>query len=85
MEKYKEFFDGTLDGKLGLTAQYWAMYIVMITGVHRNLMRAVRTNDVSAYIAVLPQVISIFFALNRQNYARWGILFLKKLETAILG
>ena len=32
-------------------------------------MRAVRTNDVDGYVAILPAVIDIFFSLNRPNYA----------------
>ena len=37
-------------------------------------------NDVQLYTAVLPQIVEVFFSLNRPNYALWGTLFLKKLE-----
>ena len=45
-----------------------------------QLQRAVRTNDVDGYIHVLSSIIEIFFASNRPNYARWGSLFLHKLQ-----
>ena len=82
MQQFDLFFDKVMDGELGPTAQYWSMYIYMINRVHRDLMRGVRTNNIRHYIDVLPAVIDVFFALNRTNYARWGVLFLNKLETA---
>lgn len=48
--------------------------------MYRELQRAVRTNDVDRHICVLPSIIEIFFALNCPNYARWGSLFLHKLQ-----
>ena len=33
--------------------------------------RAVRENDVDLYVYALTTVIDLFFATNRQNYARW--------------
>ena len=79
MNQYELFFHDVMNGKLGPTAQYWGMYIFMVNRVHRDLMRALRTNDIDAYISVLPWLIDIFFGLNRPNYARWGVLFLDKL------
>ena len=82
MQQYEQFFENVMSGELGPTAQYWCMYIYMINRIHRDLMRAVRTNNIDQYIDILPAVIDIFFGLNRTNYARWGVLFLNKLETA---
>ena len=50
------------------------------TRVNWQLQRAVRTNDVDGYIHVLSSIIEVFFALNHPNYARWGSLFLLKLQ-----
>ena len=80
MERYEKFFHDVIDGKCGGTASYWAIYVYLVNRVYRELQRAVRTNDVQRYIQVLPRVIGVFFALNRPNYARWGSLFLNKLE-----
>ncbi|XP_014678737.1 PREDICTED: uncharacterized protein LOC106818551, partial [Priapulus caudatus] len=82
MEQYEQFFSNAMQGSMGPTAQYWCGYIYFINRVHRDLMRAVRTNDVESYITILPTVIDVFFGLNRPNYARWGVLFLTTLQAA---
>ena len=74
MTKYENFF---CDGKYGSTAAYWAIYVYFINRVNWQLQS---TNDVDGYIHVLSSIIKIFFALNRPNYARWGSLFLHKLQ-----
>jgi len=82
LEKYERLFSNVLNGSLGPTIQYWSIHIYMINRVHRDLMRAVRTNDVEGYIKILPSVIDNFFSLNHLNYARWGVLFLNQLQMA---
>ena len=82
MEQYEQYFINVMQGELGPTAQYWCGYVYMINRVHRDLMRAVRTNDIDSYIAILPAVIDALFGLNRPNYGRWGVLFLEKLKSA---
>ena len=82
MKQYDSFFQSLMDGKLGPTAQYWSMYVFMVNRVHRDLMRAHRTNDIEKYTIVLPALIDVFFGLNRPNYARWATLFLQQLITA---
>lgn len=82
MSEFEAYFQTAIKGNLGPTAKYWSVYVYMINRVHRDLMRAVHTNDVEGYLSILPEVIDIFFALNRPNYARWGILFLSQLSKA---
>jgi hypothetical protein len=77
---FESFFHGLLDGSGGKLAQYWAIYVYIVNRVHRLLQRAVRMNDLDLFEKVLPSVVDIFFALNRPNYARWGSLFLTKLQ-----
>lgn len=79
-DQYEQFFTSVMEGSMGPTAQYWCGYIYLINRVHRDLLRAVRTNDIEGYIAILPTIIDVFFGLNRPNYARWGVLFLTKLQ-----
>lgn len=78
--KYEQYLQNVMDGQHGSTAAYWGIYVYLINRVHRELQRAVRTNNVMRYIQILPYVIETFFALNRPNYARWGSLFLSKLR-----
>jgi len=82
LQKYEDFFQTVLDGAHGSTARFWAIYIFLTNRLHRELQRCVKTNDVSGYIDVFPMMLAVFFALNRPNYARWGTLFLKKLESS---
>ena len=86
LKQYELYFNSVMRGALGPTAQYWAIYIFMVNRIHRELTRALRTNDVNSYISILPAVIDILFGLNRPNYARWGggggVLFLQKRSTA---
>ncbi len=82
MQMYEDYFQSVLDGHRGSTAKFWAIYIFLVNRLHRELQRCVKTNDVSGYIRVFPMLLAVYFALNRPNYARWGTLFLHKLETA---
>ena len=70
MKKNESFFHEVIDGKHGSTAAYWAIYVYLINKVHRELKRAVRTNDVQGYIRILPSIIEVCFALNRPYYSR---------------
>jgi len=80
MKRYESFFHDVIDGNYGSTAAYWATYVYLINRVYRELQRALRTNDVDGYVRVLPCMIDVCFALNHPNYARWGSLFLHKLQ-----
>lgn len=79
--KYEQYLQNVMDGQHGSTAAYWGIYVYLINRVHRELQRAVRTNNVMRYIQILPYVTETFFALNRPNYARWGSLFPFKTST----
>ena len=82
LQKYEDYFQRVLNGNLGSTARFWAIYIFLINRLHRELQRCVKTNDVDGYIQVFPTLLVVYFALNRPNYARWGTLFLHKLKSA---
>ena len=59
LKQYELYFNSVMGGALGPTAQYWAIYIFMVNRIHRELMRALRTNDVNNYISILPAVTDI--------------------------
>ena len=80
MQCYEAYFQGLIKGSECKLAQFWAIYVYIVNRIHRLLQRAVRTNDLDLFLRVLPCTIELFFALNRPNYARWGSLFLDKLE-----
>ena len=69
-EQYEKYRQDTLDGKHGPTAQFWIIYVYFMDLYHL-MSRAFRTGDYQLYIHVIPEIISILFAFNHQNYARW--------------
>lgn len=81
LQEYDDFVKDAINGKYGPTCAFWSIYIYIVNRLHRQLQRAIHTNDITQYQSVLPQIIDIFFSLNRPNYARWGCLFLDKLKT----
>ena len=81
MDRYETYLHSVMKGEYGNTAAYWATYVYFINRVYCELLCTVRTNDIEGYINVLPSVINICFSLNRPNYARWGSLFLNKLNS----
>ena len=48
------YYKKAMNEYLGPTAQYWNMYVHMVKRVHRDLMRALQTNDVDGYINRYP-------------------------------
>ena len=48
-----------MSGEMRPTATYWTTYIYFINVVHRNLMKAVRMNDLKLYVEVLPLVLDL--------------------------
>lgn len=69
--KYEMYSQLTLSGEHGPLAKYWMLYISKID-VHRKMSRAIRMKDHRLYTQMFPQVLSMFFVFNHQNYARWG-------------
>jgi hypothetical protein len=74
MTAYEIYTEQTLEGQHGSTAQYWMVYVKL---VNQFLLftRACRTNDLTLFIYALEQMIPVFFAGNRPNYARWMIRY----------
>lgn len=70
IESYKTFRDETVLGKHGVTAKYWLLYVDFVRLYHK-FSRSIRMADYKLYISLLPKIISVFFAFNHHNYARW--------------
>lgn len=78
MKAYEKFCSETRVGKYGVNAQFWRNYIDMID-IFMLFSRAVRTNDLNLFIYILGEMISVFFAANRHNYARYMCLYYLRL------
>ena len=69
-DSFEKFKKDAESGALGKTAQFWVMYIQYVQ-IYHILERAVRETDVDLFITTMTPMIDLFFATNRQNYARW--------------
>lgn len=70
LKKYKMFFDQTMNGDFGKTAQYICLYVHYVDLI--NLYeRAIRTSDLELFKYCSHEMNAIFFTFNHQNYARW--------------
>ena len=69
-EAFEKFKNSVESGELGRTAQFWAVYIRYIQ-IYHTVERAVRETDIDLFITMLTPIIDLYFATNRQNYARW--------------
>ena len=74
LERYRDFYEKTLAGDNGKTAQFWCSYISLMHLYHRY-SRSVRTGDLEGYTNTLLQMANYFFALNHHNYARWTVKY----------
>ena len=70
-QQYLEFRQSARDGKSGMTAQWWMMYIDKSWAIN-GLYKSVKTNDMKLRLQCLDGKINqLFFSQNHQNYARY--------------
>ena len=80
LEKYDNFTEQTLQGKHGSTAQFYAIYIRLVS-YYNMLNKSIRTGDLKMYVYILAKISIFFFAFNHQNYSRWLVYYLSKLSS----
>lgn len=78
MENYTQYVGKTLAGDHGSTAKYWMGYARQVQ-VFMLFSRAYRTNDLELFTYALMEMIPLFFATHRPNYARWMVKFMLNL------
>ena len=71
--EYEHFFQRTLTGEFGKTAQFYCVYLTLV-GYYFILQRSIRTADYELYTYIFPKLTNLFFAFNLPNYARWTVL-----------
>ena len=69
-EAFEKFKEDVECGEHGQTAQFWTMYIRYIQ-VYHFLERSIRETDIDLFVSSMAVITDLFFATNRQNYARW--------------
>ena len=79
IEKYEEFKADARNGKCGKTAKFWAVYYMDVLSNIIQIHHAVQTNDFGLQLDRLKKALPFCFALNKQNYARYGTIYVRSL------
>lgn len=78
--KYEDFRQQIRIGHLGKTPQFWMIYLDMVTR-QTLLHSAIKENDYNRRLWCWKNCLPMFFAFNKQNYARYGAYYVQSLET----
>ena len=80
-QSYVKFQQNIRDGLHGKTAQFWMVnYIDIIRFLHQ-IHYSVQTNNYDLRLDGLKKVLPFCFALNKQNYARYGSIYVNTLTS----
>ena len=60
----------TLNGDLGKTAQFYALYISFINN-YLMFTRSIRLGNFELFKQVISKMVDLFFIFNQGNYSRW--------------
>ena len=72
IEKYEEFKANIHNGKYEKAAKFWVVYYMdVLSNIIQN-HHAVQTNDFGLQLDGLKKALPFRFALNKQNYVRYG-------------
>lgn len=78
LEEYEKYYQQTENGSHGATAKYWITYISFVK-LYLEFSRSIRTGDFDLYVYSLPQIASLMFSMNHQNYSRWILKYYNNL------
>ena len=76
---YEERRNQCLQGNFEKTAQFWMMYLHLIERQHK-LHFSINLNDFDLRLHCWKEIVSLCFATNKQNYARYGTYYCVQLE-----
>lgn len=76
---FESFKEGARQGNLGKTAQFWMIYLDMMR-VQHFIHIAVQENDFDLRFYAWQFLIPFYFALDKQNYARYGSFYVETLK-----
>ena len=78
-DMYNSFKDRCAQGEFGLTPQFWILYQQAVNRQHK-LHLSINTNDYYLRLQCWKESLPYCFALNKQNYSRYGTYYCKLLE-----
>eukprot|EP00794_Sanderia_malayensis_P010400 gene10400-biopygen7580 len=73
-EMYNSFRDRCSQGEFGLTPQFWLMYQEAVNKQHKFHL-SINTNDYFLRLQCWKESLPYCFALNKQNYSRYGAYY----------
>ena len=80
LNRYQQFKEEIRNNKYGKTAKFWTVYYLdVITYLHK-IHFAVQTNNFDLRLKGQTDVLPFFFALNKQNYARYGSTYVYAMQ-----
>ena len=82
IEKYEEFKANIHNGKYGKTTKFWVVYYKDALSNIIQIHHAVQTNDFGLRLDGLKKALPFCFALKKQNYARYGTIYVHSLANA---
>lgn len=79
-QQYRKTMSQVLQGDYGKTPQYWAMYMKAVDRQH-TLHLAINRSDYDLRLKCWTGSLPFCFAMNKQNYARYGSFYCRQLMT----
>ena len=76
---YQQLRKKGLEGELGKTAQYWLIYMEMVSKLHQFWF-AINTNNLPPRIDAWEYILSLCFTINKIYYARYGTFYIQQLK-----
>lgn len=78
VNKFENYRQEVREGKKGKTAQFWIMYLDLMRLQHQ-IHTAIQTNDFDMRLNAWKEMLPLYFALNKTNYARYGTWYVQTM------
>ena len=79
IKTYQQLRKKRLQGELGKTAQYWLIYVEMVSKLHQ-FQFAINTNNLPLQLDTQEYILSLCFTINKIYYARYGTFYIQQLK-----
>ena len=78
VNKFENYRQEVREGKKGKTAQFWIMYLDLMRLQHQ-IHTTIQTNDFDIRLNAWKEMLPLYFALNKMNYARYGTWYVQTM------
>ena len=78
VNKFENYRQEVREGKKGKTAQFWIRYLDLMRLQHQ-IYTAIQTNDFDIRLNAWKEMLPLYFALNKTNYARYGTWYVQTM------